>query len=142
VHISFKVLGASALVIAGMVAGLQVPAGAQPATGTSLVAVAAGPAAVPNSNITASGRVLSFVPNKLSAHWSGPPPTQTCTAAKEGLTISNKTTKTETVTYRGATFATIAAGKSVGVCGWGTGHLTAKFGLKGSTTASLTISFS
>jgi hypothetical protein len=94
--------------------------------------------AKPNSNIAGSGKTANYSPKSLKVKWSGPTEKK-CTAAKEAFTITNTTKVTQTVTLSGKAFATLAAGKSNGVCAWGTGTTTGVFGLKANKKAKLTV---
>lgn len=134
----------------GLAAGMLAVAmaGTTPAwAGTTSAHLVAGHVAVrsdaakPNSDITGSGATVKFTPTKLSAKWSGPTQ-KTCTATLESFKITNTAKVTETVTYKGAAFAKVPAGKVLGVCAWGTGTATAKFGLKANTKAALTVTVS
>jgi hypothetical protein len=106
----------------------------QAAFGRSAVAVAT----VPNATISGKGKKAAYKPSSISITWSGPKE-KACTKKVEGFTITNGTKAAQTVTLGGTTFVTISAGKSEGVCAWGSGTTTAVFGLKSAKKAKLTV---
>ena len=117
-------------------AGFMAPASAS----TASAHLAAGPsvAAKPNSNIVGVAKKVHYLPASLNVKWSGPTQ-QTCTTAKVSFTITNKAKVPETVTMGGKAFATIAAGKAIGICAWGTGTATGVFSLAANPKATLTV---
>jgi hypothetical protein len=119
------------------VAGFVAPASAATA-GVHMNTIRQAAAAKPNSNITGSGKTVTFSPKSIKAKWSGPTEKK-CTAKKESFTITNTAKTTETVTLSGKAFAKIAAGAAAGVCAWGTGTTTGTFSLKANTKAVLTV---
>jgi hypothetical protein len=135
----FRVSAVGAVAILAMAGFMtSASAGTTPAHLTAGHAALSRTAAKPNSNIAGSGKKVNYSPKSLKVTWSGPTEKK-CTVAKEAFTITNTAKATETVTLSGKAFAKIAAGKTDGVCAWGTGTATGVFGLKANTKAKLTV---
>jgi len=121
-----------AFAVAG-VAGFMAPASASVASArTSLTGV--GAAVLPNVNITGSPAL--WKPASLTVT---PKPYTTCTASKEVWTITNKTTKSQVISYKigsgsKATLGTLAAGAKGGICSKGPAGTKESFFIKGSTS--------
>jgi hypothetical protein len=122
---------AGALALAG-IAGFMAPASAAqlPAAGTGLTAATL--AAKPNVNI--QGKPAAWKPTKLSVK---PKPFTTCTTSKVVWTITNKTKKAQTISYKVGSgpkspLGTLAAGQKAGICSKGTAGTKESFYLKGS----------
>jgi hypothetical protein len=98
-------------------------------------------AAEPNANIKLKSGAVTFHPDSLSTTWSGPTQKKTCTTARERITITNKLTKSERITYLGSVIGKLPPGQSGGICFWGTNSEQFVFGLKNSS-AQLTVSVS
>jgi hypothetical protein len=88
---------------------------------------------LPNSNVKDKGGSTVFKPDSLTTVWSGSSEAK-CTTSKHEITITNKTTQLQQVTYNGSTLGTLPAGTKGGICFWGTGSETFSFGLTGSTS--------
>jgi len=138
-----KLLGlASAAGILGAVglAGLTAPALAAPAPAARTGMVAVGTAALPNTNI--QGAPAKWSPTKLSVT---PKNFTTCTAAKVVWTITNKTAKAQTISFKVGSGAkhplgTVAAKTKAGVCSRGAKGTVETFFIKGSaSTMKLTL---
>jgi hypothetical protein len=84
----------------------------------------------PTADITTSG----YSPTSLNIMWSGPPPDKKCTAALVAIHLTNKTSKTQDLTYKGKFYFGVLAGKTAPLCAWGKGNKTIVFGLKHSTS--------
>ena len=114
------------------VAGLVAPASAAHAPpATSMIGVAA---AKPNVNI--SGSPAKWSPTRLSVV---PKNFTTCTASKVVWTISNKTSKGQTISVKVGTgpkrlLGTIKARTKVGVCSKGPAGTKETYSIKGSTS--------
>ncbi len=124
-------LGAVALV--GTIAnGAATPA--QAASGPAFI-VLSGPSSVPNSNISpGQGHKPDFHPNTLNSRLTN----GSCTQPTEGITITNKGNKTQTVTYNNGTpYFSLRPGQSEGVCFFVPGTYT--FGLLSNKKALLTV---
>jgi len=129
---SLRMLSVAALVAAPMVFGVMSPAGARTATPRLRAVALVRPATAPTTYIEGSGATLRFKPKQLAVGWSGSSPT-TCDATNLAVIIINKTSATQTLTYKRAAVATVGPGAMSGICVWGSGTFTFKFGLKGST---------
>ena len=121
--------------------------GSAASTGSAaaLRAVSGAPtASEPNSNITGSGKALAFNPAKVSTTWSGPRSNhETCTSSNYRLTITNTTSKAQTVTYKGAAVGPAIKPKHYDyICFFGSGTVTFKLNLKADPKATLTITVS
>lgn len=141
VSIKNQLVRATAVGVLGVatMAGSLAPALAGTASHSAARYAAVGSlAAKPNSNIIGSGKKVNYSPKTLKVKWSGPTEKK-CTAKVESFTISNKAKTTETVTLSGKAFAKIPAGKVLGVCAWGKGTATGKFGLAANKKAVLTV---
>jgi hypothetical protein len=138
---SMKIVPAVGLAVSALALS-ALPAGAA-ATGAVKFAAraafsgAAAPAALPNSNLkpgTTAGTVV-YSPAKLSATWSAATePTSGCTAAIESITLTNKTTKAQTITYKTEKLGKLAKKSVGGLCFYGTGTEVFKFGIEGQTS--------
>jgi hypothetical protein len=130
-------LGIAVLVSVPGALGLASAAGAAtPSVHLSLIAGPVTHATVPNSNLKGKG---TYTPDTLKAKWTASKE-KACTAkSKFAFKITNKTTKTQQVTYEGADFGTAIPAKGVlDVCADGTGTATGVFGVK-STKSTLTV---
>jgi hypothetical protein len=142
--ISIKIARVTAVSVMAItaLAALVAPASAAQAPSIRAGYTAVGAvAAKPNSNITGKGKAVKYAPTSLNVKWSGSKPV-TCTTKKISFSITNTTKTTETVTMSGKTFASIPAGKAIGVCAFGTGTATGVLGLKANKKAKLTVNIS
>ena len=125
---------------AGSVAGLTVPAAAAAAPSAAAGLTHISTAALPNANI--AGTPAKWSPAKLSVT---PKNFTTCTKAKTVWTISNKTKKGQTISFKvgsgkKTTLGTLPAGKKAGVCSKGAKGTVETFFIKGSkSTLKLTL---
>ena len=91
---------------------------------------AASATALPNTNIvkdTATGHFI-FKPTTVKTHWSA---AGDCTSANEVGSISNKTSKPQTIMYKTETLTTIAPKSQALLCFWGSGKATFRLRIKG-----------
>lgn len=124
---------APALVLA--LSGAASAAPSSSSLGVSFTTDVAG-AAKPNSNI--GGVPVHFTPNTLTAKRSGSSGS-TCTSAKYAFTITNTTTKAQTLTSGGRSLIKIPAKKVLGVCAFTNKPLQGTFGLAANKNAKLLI---
>jgi hypothetical protein len=123
---------------AATMAGFMAPALAAPA---AVHLTAAAPAALPNVNV--QGSPAKWSPAKLTVK---PKSFTECTTAKEVWTISNKTKKSQTNSYKvgsgkKTTLGTLTAGEKAGVCAQGKAGTKETFSLASSkSTLTLTLS--
>jgi hypothetical protein len=130
---SFKVaLGVVATSVVAVVALPVGLAGASAQGVTVRVSTAVPAATAPNSNIKVKGGKSVYKPTALSTTYTAASGS-TCTASEVVLTISNKTTKTEKITFQGVTYA-LPKGYLIGFCLYGSGPASGTFGLKKSTS--------
>lgn len=120
-----------ALALAG-IAGSLAPASAAQVSAARTSLTGAALAALPNANI--QGLPAVWKPTSLSVT---PKPFTTCTSAKVVWTITNKTKKAQTISYKvgaGATkpLGTLAAGHKAGVCSKGAAGTKESLFIKGS----------
>lgn len=128
----------SALGVTAMAAFIA-PASASQVAATATHMTGAAPAAKPNTNI--QGSPATWSPAKLTA----PPATGTCSATNYSFTITNKTTKTQTIQIKSGsakkTVGKLAAGKNGPICLTGKKGESGSFYLVGSTSVlSVTLS--
>lgn len=134
-------VAAAVFATAGII-GLSLPtavAASSPTMSSHLSSAAIPAAGKPIADITGSGSALKFKPGSIAIKWSGS--TQgTCTTANYSFKAVNKTTASQTLTYKGTAIGpAIAAGKAELVCAWGTGSTTLQLSLKADTKALLTL---
>jgi hypothetical protein len=135
--VSFRALAVAAVALSGTfgIMAAAAPAGASSSAGSIKLSVGpASTAALPNTNIVGTKPKYGFHPDALSVTWSAPPPATSCTVALEKMTVTNKTSVTQTLTYSGKTFGTLKKGQAAGICFWGTGSHVFKFFIKGQKT--------
>jgi hypothetical protein len=126
---------------AATMAGFMAPALAAPAAPAAVHLTATAPAALPNVNV--QGSPAKWSPAKLTVK---PKSFTECTTAKEVWTISNKTKKSQTISYKvgsgkKTTLGTLTAGEKAGVCAQGKAGTKETFSLASSkSTLTLTLS--
>jgi hypothetical protein len=87
----------------------------------------------PNSNITGSGASVVYSPHKLKN--LTPVSSADCSVTDYTFSVTNTTSKSQTVTYMGETAFKLPAGEQEDICVFADG--TIKFGLKANPAASL-----
>jgi hypothetical protein len=129
-----RFLGIAALVAAPMVFGVASPAGARSAAPRFVAAAHFRLTVAPSTNIKRRAAAARYKPARLAVLWSGPVGTSTCDSTTESFTITNASKVTQQPTQGGSAFGNpLLAGTGEIVCAFGSGTLTASFGLTGST---------
>ena len=127
-------LAASALALSALPAGAAATGAAK---FTAPVAFSgAQVATLPNSNLKAGATAGTVVyhPSKLSAGWSSTTNPGDCPSNEVMATITNKSGKAQEILYKGQDFGTLPKKAVGGVCFFGSGTATFKFGIKGQTS--------
>jgi hypothetical protein len=122
---------ASAIVVPA-VAGLSM-ATASAAPAVHFASHAAPLVVGPNTNLVGSGTTVTYSPHKLTGLTAVS--SADCSTSDYSFSISNTTTKAQTVTYMGSTVVKIPAGEGEAICVTGDGNF--KLGLKSSPAAKL-----
>jgi hypothetical protein len=111
-------------------------AGARTATPRLVAVTLSGPTVLPNSNIVklATAVNAAYAPKRLAI-----PPASTCDRTQGGATVTNTTKATQTITYHGKPFATLAPHAVELFCAYG-GSAQYVLGLsKGRSTLTLNV---
>jgi hypothetical protein len=137
-HHFVRVAAVSALGVTAMAAFIA-PASAAQMTATAAAHMTGAAASKPNTDI--EGSPAKWDPAKLTA----PPTTGKCSKTNYSFTITNKTTKSQTVQYKSGTtkktLGTLTKGEEAGVCTTGSKGAVGTFYIKGATSV-LTVTLS